>query len=113
MSLRRAVKAVGFKDFMRMGLALTTSREMAIAPTPKNETQRRNKVIETNIIGRELASQFEIFGEVAKMITGARLSLINILDGENQFTVGGSGMTIDPLLQFLKRCRFASLLFQI
>ena len=35
MSLRRAVKAVGFKDFMRMGLALTTSREMAIAPTPK------------------------------------------------------------------------------
>tara|TARA_B100000575_G_scaffold158679_1_gene126733 strand:- start:120 stop:1010 length:891 start_codon:yes stop_codon:yes gene_type:complete len=110
MSLKRAVKAVGFKDFMKMGLALATSRKMAIASPPKNEVQRCNKVIETNIIGRELSSQFEIFAEVAKMITGAKLGMINILDGKDQFTIGGSGMTIDPLLampQKLSVCQFA------
>ena len=110
MSLKRAVKAVGFKDFMKMGLALATSRKMAIAVPPKNEALRCNKVIETNIIGRELSSQFEIFAEVAKMVTGAQLSLINILDGNDQFTIGGSGMTIDPLLampQKLSVCQFA------
>ena len=110
MSLKRAVKAVGFKDFMKMGLALATSRKMAIAVPPKNEAQRCNKVIETNIIGRELSDQFEIFAEVAKMVTGAQTSLINILDGNNQFTIGGSGMTIDPLLampQKLSVCQFA------
>ena len=110
MSLKRAVKAVGFKDFMKMGLALATSRKMAIATPPKNEAQRCNKVIETNIIGRELSDQFEIFAEVAKMVTGAQTSLINILDGNDQFTIGGSGMTIDPLLampQKLSVCQFA------
>ena len=110
MSLKRAVKAVGFKDFMKMGLALATSRKMAIAEPPKNEAQRCNKVIETNIIGRELSDQFEIFAEVAKMVTGAQTSLINILDGNDQFTIGGSGMTIDPLLampQKLSVCQFA------
>ena len=110
MSLKRAVKAVGFKDFMKMGLALATSRKMAIAVPPKNEALRCNKVIETNIIGRELSDQFEIFAEVAKMVTGAELSLINILDGNDQFTIGGSGMTIDPLLampQKLSVCQFA------
>ena len=110
MSLKRAVKAVGFKDFMKMGLALATSRKMAIASPPKNEAQRCNKVIETNIIGRELSDQFEIFAEVAKMVTGAEVSLINILDGNDQFTIGGSGMTIDPLLampQKLSVCQFA------
>ena len=110
MSLKRAVKAVGFKDFMKMGLALATSRKMAIAVPPKNEALRCNKVIETNIIGRELSDQFEIFAEVAKMVTGAQTSLINILDGNNQFTIGGSGMTIDPLLampQKLSVCQFA------
>ena len=110
MSLKRAVKAVGFKDFMKMGLALATSRKMAIATPPKNEAQRCNKVIETNIIGRELSDQFEIFAEVAKMVTGAQASLINILDGNDQFTIGGSGMTIDPLLampQKLSVCQFA------
>ena len=110
MSLKRAVKAVGFKDFMKMGLALATSRKMAIAVPPKNEAQRCNKVIETNIIGRELSDQFEIFAEVAKMVTGAQTSLINILDGNDQFTIGGSGMTIDPLLampQKLSVCQFA------
>ena len=110
MSLKRAVKAVGFKDFMKMGLALATSRKMAIASPPKNEVQRCNKVKETNIIGRELSSQFEIFAEVAKMITGAQLGMINILDGKDQFTIGGSGMTIDPLLampQKLSVCQFA------
>ena len=110
MSLKRAVKAVGFKDFMKMGLALATSRKMAIAAPPKNEAQRCNKVIETNIIGRELSDQFEIFAEVAKMVTGAQTSLINILDGNDQFTIGGSGMTIDPLLampQKLSVCQFA------
>ena len=110
MSLKRAVKAVGFKDFMKMGLALATSRKMAIATPPKNEAQRCNKVIETNIIGRELSDQFEIFAEVAKMVTGAQTSLINILDGNDQFTIGGSGMTIDPLLampQNLSVCQFA------
>jgi len=110
MSLKRAVKAVGFKDFMKMGLALATSRKMAIAVPPKNEALRCNKVIETNIIGRELSDQFEIFAEVAKMVTGAQTSLINILDGNDQFTIGGSGMTIDPLLampQKLSVCQFA------
>ena len=110
MSLKRAVKAVGFKDFMKMGLALATSRKMAIASPPKNEVQRCKKVIETNIIGRELSSQFEIFAEVAKMVTGGQLCMINILDGKDQFTIGGSGMTIDPLLampQKLSVCQFA------
>ena len=44
------------------------------------------------------------------MVTGAELSLINILDGNDQFTIGGSGMTIDPLLampQKLSVCQFA------
>lgn len=110
MSLKRAVKAVGFKDFMKMGLALATSRKMAIASPPKNEAQRCKKVIETNIIGRELSSQFEVFAEVAKMVTGGHLCMINILDGKDQFTIGGSGMTIDPLLampQKLSVCQFA------
>ena len=42
MSLKRAVKAIGFKDFMKMGLALATSRNMAIAVPPKNEALRCN-----------------------------------------------------------------------
>ena len=53
MSLRRAIKAVGFKDFMKMGFAVSTSPKMAIAPQPKNEVQRRLKVNEMNIIGQE------------------------------------------------------------
>ena len=112
MSLRRAIKAVGFKDFMKMGFAVATSPKMAIAPQPKNEAKRRLKVNEMNIIGQELSNQFEIFTEMAKMITGAQLSMINILDGKNQFTIGGSGLTIDPLLampQNMSVCQFALL----
>ena len=88
MSLKRAVKAVGFKDFMKMGLALATSRKMAIAPPPKNEVERCNKVNEINIIGRELSSQFEIFAEVAKNPRFA-------------FSLSGFSGNLDLLLQVL------------
>ena len=110
MSLKRALKSFGFKDFMRMGYAVATSKKIVPPPPPKNETLRRVKVAETGIIGQDLSSQFEIFGEVAKMITGAELSMVNILDGENQFTIGGSGIPIDPLIkmpQKMSMCQFA------
>ena len=82
MSLRRAVKAYGFKDFMKMGIAVATGRKITQSPLPKNEVQRSAKVRELGIVGHDLSRQFEIFTEVVKMITGADISMINILDGK-------------------------------
>lgn len=110
MSLKRALKSYGFKDFMLMGYAVATSSKIIPPPLPHNESLRRLKVAEAGLTGQDLSSQFEIFGEVAKMITDGDLSLINILDGENQFTIGGSGMPIDPLMklpQNMSVCQFA------
>ena len=95
-SLRRIIKTFGFKDFVQMGVAAATSRKMAKPVAPRNEALRRVKVAETGIIGQDLSSQFEIFGDMVKLVTGADFSMVNILDGKNQFTVGGSGIPIDP-----------------
>ena len=65
---------------------------------------------ETGIIGQDLSSQFEIFGEMVKLVTGADFSMVNILDGKNQFTIGGSGIPIDPLMampQKMSICEYA------
>ncbi|GIR43988.1 MAG: hypothetical protein CM15mP54_08420 [Paracoccaceae bacterium] len=65
---------------------------------------------ETGIIGQDLSSQFEIFGDMVKLVTGADFSMVNILDGKNQFTVGGSGIPIDPLMampQDMSICQYA------
>ena len=88
MSLRRAIKAYGIKDFMQMGLAIATSRKIDPPAPPDNEDQRRVKVAQTGIVGQDLASQFEIFGDVVRLITSADQVMINILDGENMFTIG-------------------------
>ena len=110
MSLRRAVKAHGFKDFMRMGFAVATSQKITPPPSPKNEDLRRAKVAEAAVIGQDLTQEFEIFCELGKMITDASQCMVNILDGENQFTIGGAGLPIDPLLpipQKMSMCQFA------
>ena len=62
-SLRRIIKTFGFKDFVQMGVAAATSRKMAKPVVPRNEALRRVKVAETGIIGQDLSSQFEIFGD--------------------------------------------------
>ena len=112
MSLKRAVKALGFKDFMKMGIAIATARKVTASPPPKNETQRRNKVREVGVIGHDLSQQFEIFPEMVKMITGVNIAMINILDGKDQFTIGASGVPVDPLLampQKMSFCQYALL----
>ena len=98
MSLKRAIKAYGIKDFMQMGLAIATSRKIDPPAPPDNEDQRRVKVAQTGIVGQDLASQFEIFGDVVRLITSADQVMINILDGENMFTIGGCGVPVDPLM---------------
>ena len=110
MSLRRAIKAYGIKDFMQMGLAIATSRKIDPPAPPDNEDQRRVKVAQTGIVGQDLASQFEIFGDVVRLITSADQVMINILDGENMFTIGGCGVPVDPLMglpQDMSMCQFA------
>jgi hypothetical protein len=102
-SLRRVIKNFGFKDFVQMGVAAATSRKMAKPVVPKNEALRRVKVAETGIIGQDLSSQFEIFGEMVKLITDADFSMVNILDGKNQFTIGGSGIPVDPLMGYASK----------
>ena len=112
MSLRRAVKALGFKDFVKMGFAVATAKKITVSSLPKNETQRRNKVREVGVIGHDLSQQFEIFPEMVKMITGVNIAMINILDGKNQFTIGGSGIQVDPLMampQKMSVCQHALL----
>ena len=88
MSLRRAIKALGFRDFVKMGFAVATAKKITVPPSPKNESQRRNKVNEVAIIGRDFSQQFEIFPEMVKMVVGVDIAMINILDGKNQFIVG-------------------------
>ena len=112
MSLRRAIKAFGFKDFVKMGFAVATAKKINVARSPKNESQRRKKVNEVGIIGHDFSQQLEIFPEMVKMIAGVNIAMINILDGKNQFTIGGSGIQIDPLMampQKMSVCQHALL----
>ena len=112
MSLKRAIKAVGFKDFMKMGFAVATAKKITVPPPPKNEAQRQSKVNEVGLIGHDFSQQFEIFPEMVKMIAGVNIAMINILDGKNQFTIGGSGIPVDPLLampQKMSVCQHALL----
>ena len=112
MSLKRAIKAIGFKDFMKMGFAVATAKKITVPPPPKNESQRQNKVNEVGVIGHDLSQQFEIFPEMVKMIAGVNIAMVNILDGKNQFTIGGSGLPVDPLLampQKMSVCQHALL----
>ena len=112
MSLKRAIKAHGFKDFLQMGFAIATSKKIIPPSNPKNENLRRIKVAEAAIIGQNLAQEFEIFCELGRMVSGASQCMVNILDGENQFTIGGSGLSVDPLLpipQKMTVCQFALL----
>ena len=112
MSLRRAIKALGFKDFVKMGFAVATAKTITVSPAPKNESQRRNKVNEVGVIGQDLSQQLEIFPEMVKMIAGVNIAMINILDGKNQFTIGGAGIPVDPLLampQQMSVCQYALL----
>ena len=93
-----------------MGLAIATSRKIDPPSPPDNEDQRRVKIANTGIVGQNLASQFEIFGDVVRLITGADQVMINILDGENMFTIGGCGVPVDPLMglpQNMSMCQFA------
>ena len=49
---------------------------------------------------------------MVKLITGVNIAMINILDGKNQFTIGGSGVPVDPLLampQKMSFCQYALL----
>ena len=46
------------------------------------KSQRRNKVNEVAIIGRDFSQQFEIFPEMVKMVVGVDIAMINILDGK-------------------------------
>ena len=76
----------------RWGLSCTNDLEKdGKAGSFRNEALRRVK-LETGIIGQDLSSQFEIFGEMVKLVTHwCRFQLmVNILDGKNQFTIGGS-----------------------
>ncbi len=110
MSLKRAIKAHGFKDFMRMGLAVATSKKINPPSNPKNEDLRRTKVAEAAVIGQDLAQEFEIFCELGKIVSGASQCMVNILDGKNQFTIGGIGLPVDPMLaipQKMTMCQFA------
>jgi len=112
LSLKRAIKAHGFKDFLQMGFAIATSKKIIPPSNPKNENLRRIKVAEAAIIGQNLAQEFEIFCELGRMVSGASQCMVNILDGENQFTIGGSGLSVDPLLpipQKMTVCQFALL----
>ncbi len=93
-----------------MGFAVATSKKIISPPKPKNEDLRRTKVAETALIGQDLAQEFEIFCELGKMVSGASQCMVNILDGENQFTIGGIGLPVDPLLpipQNMTMCQFA------
>ena len=64
MSLRRAIKALGFKDFVKMGFAVATAKKVNVARSPKNESQRRKKVNEVGVIGHDFSQQCEIFPEL-------------------------------------------------
>ena len=112
MSLRRAIKAQGLGNFLKLGIAMATSAKVAEAPRPANESLRAARVGETGLIGRDVSRQFEIYAEVARVILGCEKSMVNLLDGACQYTIGGAGENFDPLLgipQNLTFCQFALL----
>lgn len=95
---------------MKLGLAIATSKKVAVAPTPPNEELRVARVKETGLIGRDVSAQFKIFAEVAKLIMRCDNAMLNLLDGACQFTISGSGEKFDPLLgvpQNMTFCQFA------
>ena len=81
MSLRRAIKAKGLGNFLKLGIAMATSAKVAEAPRPANESLRAARVSETGLIGRDVSRQFEIYAEVARVILGCEKSMVNLLDG--------------------------------
>ena len=110
MSLRRAIKAQGLGNVMKLGLAIATSAKVAPAPMPANEGLRVSRVNETGLIGRDVSAQFEIFTEVAKLIMQSDNAMLNLLDGVCQYTISGAGENFDPLLgvpQNMTFCQFA------
>ncbi|MEC8261934.1 MAG: GAF domain-containing protein [Pseudomonadota bacterium] len=112
MSLRRAIRAQGFSNFLKLGLAIATSAKVAPAPVPENESLRAARVSETGLIGRDVSAQFEIFTETAKLITGCEKAMLNLLDGACQYTISGAGENFDPLLgvpQNMTFCQYALL----
>jgi len=112
MSLRRAIKAQGLGNVMKLGLAIATSAKVTPAPAPDNEGLRATRVNETGLIGRDVSTQFEIFTEVAKLIMRCDNAMLNLLDGACQYTISGAGQNFDPLLgvpQDMTFCQYALL----
>ena len=112
MSLRRAIKAQGLGNFLKLGLAIATSAKVTPAPVPQNEGLRAARVNETGLIGRDVSAQFEIFTETAKLITGSEKAMLNLLDGVCQYTISSVGENFDPLLgvpQTMTFCQYALL----
>ena len=112
MSLRRAIKAQGLGNFLKLGLAIATSAKVTPAPRPDNEGLRTARVHETGLIGRDVSTQFEIFTEVAKLIMRCDNAMLNLLDGACQYTISGAGQNFDPLLgvpQDMTFCQYALL----
>ena len=67
MSLRRAIKAFGFKDFVKMGFAVATAKKINVARSPKNESQssqfvmgdtKSEKVLAQKLISSEQLLRF-------------------------------------------------------
>lgn len=110
MSLRRAIKAQGLGNFVKLGIAIATSAKVVPAPMPDNEPLRVARVNETGLIGRDVSAQFEIFTEVAKLIMQCDNAMLNLLDGACQYTISGAGENFDPLLgipQNMTFCQYA------
>ena len=64
MSLRRAIKAEGLGNVLKLGYAIATSQKVVPAPKPHNETLRAARVNDSGLIGRDVSRQFEIFAEI-------------------------------------------------
>ena len=112
MSLRRAIKAEGLGNFLKLGYAMATSQKVAPAPKPENEALRAARVNDSGLIGRDVSRQFEIFAEIAKTILGCETGMVNLLDGACQYTIGAAGRGYDPLLgvpQELTFCQYTLL----
>ena len=112
MSLRRAIKAEGLGNVLKLGYAIATSQKVVPAPKPHNETLRAARVNDSGLIGRDVSRQFEIFAEIAKTVLGCEKGMVNLLDGACQYTIGAAGRGYDPLLgvpQDLTFCQYALL----
>ncbi|MEC8642901.1 MAG: GAF domain-containing protein [Pseudomonadota bacterium] len=112
MSLRRAIKAEGLGNFLKLGYAMATSQKVVPAAKPHNETLRAARVNDSGLIGRDVSRQFEIFAEIAKTVLGCETGMVNLLDGACQYTIGAAGKGYDPLLgvpQELTFCQYALL----